>query len=421
MTTDTRNVVVIGAGQAAQSLIETLRKEGYDGAITLIGDETSAPYQRPPLSKKYLLGEMTAERLQLRPTSWYGEQEIDLRHGRAAVRIDPVQRRVDLIDGEGLTYDRLALTTGAAPRRLPAKVGGSLEGVYSVRNLADVDAMKHQFRPGARLLVVGGGYIGLEAAAVAAQKGLDVTLVEAAPRLLARVACAETADYFRRLHERHGVSVRVAEALSRLIPNDDGRVVEAQLGSGETIAVDFAIVGVGVTPNVSLAEAAGLTIDNGIAVDGLCRTSDQRIYSAGDCASFLWQGKQRRLESVQNAIDQGAAAARAMLLGDLGPGEGLEHSYRPEPWFWSDQYDVKLQIAGLGDEATHVVTRPGAREGAQSVWYYKKHDWGENLIAVDAMNDPKAYMTGKRMLAAGQTPASDRVGDAAVDLKELLA
>ncbi|NNU81649.1 FAD-dependent oxidoreductase [Halovulum dunhuangense] len=403
-------IVVVGAGQAGASLAERLRALGHAGDLTLIGAEAHPPYQRPPLSKKYLLGEMALERLFLRPPAFYAEQGITLRLGCRVTGIDRAGKAVLLEGGERLDYDRLALTTGSVPRRLPAAMGGDLPGVFVVRGLSDVDAMAPEFRDGARVLVVGGGYIGLEAAAVAASKGLHVTLIEAAPRILGRVASDATAAYFRDLHRAHGVDLREGVGLVRLLPGADGRVAGAELSDGTTLEVDFAIAGVGIAPDTALAEAAGLAIDNGIAVDANGRTSDPDIFAAGDCTSFPWQGGRLRLESVPNAIEQAEAVAAAMLDPDAPP-------YVAKPWFWSDQYDVKLQIAGLNTGHDRVVTRKGAREGALSVWYFR----GERLLAVDAMNDPRAYMTAKRWIEAGLSPAPDEIAEPARDLKEIAA
>jgi 3-phenylpropionate/trans-cinnamate dioxygenase ferredoxin reductase subunit len=400
-------IVVVGAGQAGLSLVEALRRGGYGGAITLVGAEDAPPYQRPPLSKKYLLGEMDAERLWLKPHDFYMENDVDLILGQPAAAIDRAARTVTLADGRALPYGKLALTLGSTPRMLPAAIGGDLAGVYAVRTLADVDAMEPEFVEGRRVLIVGGGYIGLEAAAVAAAKGLEVTLIEAADRILGRVAAPETADYVRALHRAHGVDIREGVGLSRLV-GEAGRVAAAELADGTRLEIDFVIVGIGIAPCVDLAEAAGLAIDNGIAVDAQGRSSDPAIFSAGDCASFPWRGRRIRLESVQNAIDQAGAAAAAML--------GSDAVYDPTPWFWSDQYDLKLQIAGLNAGYDRTVARPGARAGAQSVWYYK----GAQLLAVDAMNDPRAYMVGKRLLEAGKSPAPEAVSDPGVDLKTLL-
>ena len=398
-------IVVVGAGQAGSSLVAKLRTLGYAGQITLIGEEAAPPYQRPPLSKAYLLGDMALERLFLRPESFYAENGIDLRLSDTAVSIDRADKVV-IAGGEAIPYDQLALTTGSVPRRLPGAIGGELGGVHVVRTLADVDAMAPDCVAGRRVLIVGGGYIGLEAAAVCAKLGLQVTLVEMAPRILQRVACAETADYFRDLHRTHGVDLREGVGLTRL--TGEGHVTGAVLDDGSELPVDMVIVGVGITPATALAEAAGLSIDNGIAVDALGRTSDPAIWAAGDCASFPLGAGRIRLESVPNAIDQAECVAENMLSAGK--------DYVPQPWFWSDQYDVKLQIAGLNTGYDHVVTRPGDKPGSQSVWYYG----GARLLAVDAMNDPRAYMVGKRLIDAGKSPTAAVIADPATELKTLL-
>lgn len=397
-------IVVVGAGQAGAELVSALRAGGHRGALTLIGAEAAPPYQRPPLSKKYLLGEMSAERLWLRPEAFYRDQGVELVLGVEVAEIDRAGRRVLLADGRAFAYDQLALTTGARPRRLPAAIGGDLAGVHVVRTLADVDAMAAAFAPDRRVVIVGGGYIGLEAAAVAIARGLQVCLIEAARRILQRVASPETATYFADLHRARGVDLREGVGLVRL-EGDHGRVARAILADGEAIAADFVVVGIGVVPDDALAAAAGLTLDNGIAVDAFGATSDPAIFASGDCASFPWRGRRIRLESVQNAIDQARATAASML--------GAAVAYDPVPWFWSDQYDVKLQIAGLNAGYDRAVTRPGAREGAQSVWYFG----ADTLLAVDAMNDPRAYMSAKRWLEAGVSPDPARIADPAWDLK----
>jgi len=398
-------IIVIGAGQAGASLTARLRKNGYEGEIVLIGAEQQPPYQRPPLSKAYLLGDMALERLFLRADSYYTDEKIDLRLGAAVTAIDPVAKTVTLGD-EVLDYDQLALTTGSVPRRLPAAIGGDLEGVFTMRDLADADAMAPEVVEGRRALIVGGGYIGLEAAAVAAKSGVKVTLVEMADRILQRVAAPETSDYFRALHTGHGVDIREGVGLDRLV-GTDGRVTGAKLSDGTEIEVDFVVVGVGIVPATALAEAAGLTIDNGIAVDSHGRTSDPAIWAAGDCASFPHDGGRLRLESVPNAIDMADCVADNML--------GADQVYVPKPWFWSDQYDVKLQIAGLNKGYTSVVARKGDGPSA-SFWYYS----GDRLVAVDAMNDPRGYMVGKRLIEAGKSPDPAKVAAPETDLKELM-
>lgn len=401
-------IVIVGAGQAGASLAGRLRGLGYDGPLVMLGEEPHPPYQRPPLSKKYMSGELDIPRLLIRPASWYDEQKIELRLSAAAVEISPGDHSVTLADGTRLGYVKLALTTGAHPRRLPPAMGGDLAGVFTIRNVADVDALAPVMAPGKTVLVVGGGYIGLEAAAVAAAKGLKVILVEMAPRILQRVACPLTADYFRALHGRHGVIIRESAPLLELV-GQDGRLTGALLQDGGAIEAELAVIGIGITPNDALAERAGLAVENGIVVDGACRTSAPDVYAAGDCANFPWRGQRTRLESVQNAVEQAEHAAAAML--------GAEGDYDPVPWFWSDQYDVKLQIAGLNRGYDDAVRRPGRREGSQSVWYFA----GDRLIAVDAMNDALAYAFGKKIIEAGRTIPKDLAGDPSTDLKRWAA
>lgn len=399
-----QHIIVIGAGQAGQSLTTRLRAKGFDGRITLIGEEPNPPYQRPPLSKAYLLGEMDLDRLYLRPRSFYDDQNIELRLGAPVTGIDTSAQTVT-VGGEVLSYDHLALTTGSIPRRLPAAIGGDLQGVYTVRGLADVDAMAPEFTEGARVLIIGGGYIGLEAAAVAAKKGLQVTLVEMADRILGRVASPQTSDFFRALHKEHGVDLREGVGLSRL--TGEGRVSAAELTDGTTLPVDFVIVGVGIAPASALAEAAGIELDNGIKTDAQGRTSAPNVWAAGDCASFPHNGQQMRLESVGNAIDQAELVADNIL--------GAQQDYTPKPWFWSDQYDVHLQIAGLSTGFDQIVTR--AIEGAgTSFWYYREGQ----LIACDAMNDSRAYMVSKRLIESGKNADPAAVANPETDLKALM-
>jgi 3-phenylpropionate/trans-cinnamate dioxygenase ferredoxin reductase subunit len=397
-------IVVIGGGQAGASLVAKLRAEGFEGDITLLCDEPVPPYQRPPLSKAYLLGEMEEARLYLRPESFYMDHRIDLRLNTRAESIDTAAKTVTA-GGKTIPYDHLALTTGSTPRRLPAAIGGDLHGVYTVRTLADVDAMAHQFAEGRRVLIVGGGYIGLEAAAVAAKRGLHVTLVEAAPRILQRVAAPVTSDWFRALHRAHGVDIRESIGLDRLL--GERHVEAARLADGSEIAVDFVIVGIGIAPNAALAQSTGIACEDGILVDDHGRTSAPNVWAAGDCARLPYRGARLRLESVQNAIDQAEAVARNIL--------GADEPYVPQPWFWSDQYDVHLQIAGLNLGWDNIVVRPGEGDSV-SHWYYA----GDTLLAVDAMNDSRAYMVGKRLLEGGRSPAKAEIADPATNLKALL-
>lgn len=409
-------IVIIGAGQAAQALIESLRKRGFDGPITLVGEEPSPPYQRPPLTKAYLLGEISVERLAYKPMRFYEEAGVETRFAVRAMAVDREEKTVTLGDGLRLPYDKLVLATGARPRRLPEAIGGALPGVFVARDLADADALAAELRPGRRLLVIGGGYIGLEAAAVATKLGLEVKLAEREGRILSRVACAETADYFRTLHNGAGVEILEGASVTRIVPGRDGRAEAAELEEGGRIEFDVCLVGVGVAPQDGIAVEAGLAAQDGVLVDPSCRSSDPDVLAIGDCARFPYRGASIRLESVQNAIDQAEAAAAALT--------GVEASYDPVPWFWSDQYDVKLQIAGLGrygDVAQdRVVTRPGAREGAQSHWYFSDEVAGPRLLAVDAMNDPRAFMQGRRWLEAGLSPDPLDLADPANDLKSLV-
>ena len=400
-----QHFVVIGAGQAGSSLVAKLRSEGFDGKITLIGGEPEPPYQRPPLSKGYLLGEMPKERLFLRPESFYADQNIDLLLNTRATSVDRDARVVVLEDGMTIAYDALALTTGSHPRTLPAAIGGALDGVLTVRDLRDADAMGPYFTEGKKALIIGGGYIGLEAAAVAAKLGVQATLVEMADRILQRVAAPQTSDFFRALHGDKGVNIFEGVGLDHLI--GDEHVTGAKLTDGTVLDIDFAIVGVGINPATILAESAGIEIDNGIKTDEHACTSDPMIWAAGDCASSLFNGQRIRIESVGNAIDQAEVAAKNMM------GQGV--TYEPKPWFWSDQYDCKLQIAGLNIGYTDVVVRMGDG-GSLSHWYYRD----DELIAVDAMNDPRNYMVGKRLIEGGRSPDKATIADPETDMKALL-
>ncbi|AWM23796.1 FAD-dependent pyridine nucleotide-disulfide oxidoreductase [Sinorhizobium fredii USDA 205] len=400
-------LVVIGGGQAAFALVAKLRALQDTRPITVIAAEACLPYQRPPLSKKYLLREMSLDRLLYRPEAWYAEHGIDIRLSTTVTRVDRRASEVTLSDGSRLAYETLAFATGATPRRLPASIGGDLEGVYVVRDFRDADRLAEEMKPGRRVLVIGGGYIGLEAAAVARSCGLEVTVIEMADRILQRVASAATSAIVREIHRSHGVDIRERMGLHRLI-GEGGQVTAAELSDGSVIPLDVVIVGIGVAANDALAHDAGLETSNGILVDSHGRTSDPAIFAIGDCAVLPWQGMRIRLESVQNAVDQAEAIA-AILAGGSAP-------YDPNPWFWSDQYDVKLQIAGFGLGHDETLVRPGQREGSVSVWYFRQG----KLIAVDAINDAKAYVTGKKLLEAGATPDPALLADPQVDLKSLL-
>ncbi len=395
-------IVCVGAGQAAASLAAKLRAAGHDGQITLIGSEPRPPYQRPPLSKAYLLGEMSLERLALRASEWWNENAITLRLNTTVTAIDTGDRSLALSDGSRLDYTELVLCTGATPRRLPAVIGGDLGNVFTVRNLADVDAMAPLFETGKRLVVVGGGYIGLEAAAVARKLGLDVTLIEAAPRILGRVACEQTADAIRALHQRHGVEIIEGTGLDHLTGTQI--VTGVELEDGRAFPADFVIVGIGVTPDEDLARAAGIHCENGIATDLRGATSAPHVWAAGDCASFPMGEGRVRLESVGNAIDMGELVAGNML--------GAGRDYIPKPWFWSDQFDTKLQIAGLDTGHDRIVTR---HDEGGSFWYFRQG----RLIAVDALSDARAYMVGKRLIE-GHKPVTPEQVETAPALKALM-
>ncbi len=402
------HIVIVGAGQAGAAAAAKLRSLGFDGDITLIGAELAPPYQRPPLSKAYLMGEMEEERLWLRSPEFYAEAKIDLMLGTGVSAIDTVTRTVT-VGTVVLAYDELILTTGSTPRRLPAEIGGALEGVYTVRTLADVDAMRAEFVAGAKLIIIGGGYIGLEAASVGRKLGLEVTVIEMAPRILQRVASPETSAFFRTLHQDHGATILEETGLDRIL--GDSHVIGVRLKDSRELPADFVIVGVGIVPNAQEAGAAGIVLDNGIKTDMQGRTSAPHVWAAGDCASFPLMGAQMRIESVGNAIDQAE-----MVAGNI---MGAAQDYVPAPWFWSDQYACKLQIAGLNIGYDRIVTRgpvDGSAGGAISFWYYK----GDKLLSVDAMNDSRAYMVGKRLIESGKTPDPAKIADLDTDMKALL-
>ncbi len=400
-----RQVVVVGGGQAGFSVASRLRDIGFDGHLTMICREPELPYQRPPLSKKYLLGEMERSRLHFRPATYFDEREINLYLGESCRGIDTDARRV-LLDGDIIPYDDLVLATGSIPRKLPAVIGGNLGGVHTVRSVADVDALRPELVNGSRVLVVGGGYIGLEAASASASLCEQVVVAEAEDRILKRVAATSTSEFVCNVHKRHGVDVLEGMKIERLVGN--GKVSGAVLNNGEEASFDVVIVGVGITPATDLAETAGLRIENGIWTDAKGRASAPNVWAAGDCTSFPWKSGRIRLESVQNAIDQAECVAENII--------GADKSYCPTPWFWSDQYDTKLQIAGLNTGYDQVVARGGG-EDAISFWYF---DADQEFLAVDALNDPRSYMVGKRLLEMGKRVSPSDVANTQVNLKSLL-
>ena len=397
-------IVIIGAGQAGAQAIATLRAEGFTGSLTLIGDEGFLPYQRPPLSKAYLAGDFARERLFLKPDAFYAEAACDLRLSVAATAIDRQTKTVRLSDGLQLPYDRLLLTTGARVRKLPIP-GAGLPGVYYLRGIADVDALRQHFRTGARLAVVGGGYIGLEVAAVASKHGLKVTVIEAADRVLVRAASPQISAFYEKIHRANGVAFVLGAMAERFEGDAHAAGVSTNLGRVEA---DFILAGIGIVPNCELAAAAGLACDNGIVVDEYGVTSDPDIFAAGDCTNHPgFAGVRVRLESVQNAIDQAKHAALAMV--------GKPSAYREVPWFWSDQYDLKLQIAGLAQPNDTRVLRGNPDSCKFSVFHLRDGV----VAAVEAVNAAPDYIVGRRLIAARARIAPERLADISVPAKSL--
>lgn len=399
--------LVIGGSHAALALAAELRKLSAEAEVTIVSADPELPYQRPPLSKAYMSNKVTFEQILLRPADWYEANHIVLRNGLRVEAIDRERKTAALSNGESLAYDHLVFATGARPRRLPAAIGGTLPNVFVMRDLADAHALMARMQEGARLVVIGGGYIGLEAASEAAKKGVAVTVIEAADRILKRVASAETADDVRSLHHAHGVRIFENASLVKIVEKD-GQASGVELSDGSVIAADFVITGIGVNPDTALAEACGLVVQNGIVVDQHLRTADPAIMAIGDCVSFPYKGLMIRLESVQNANDMGIVAAQNIMHGNV--------EYRPVPWFWSDQFELKLQIAGLNLGFDHVITRPGAREGAKSHFYFRC----DEFLAADCLNDGATYMIARRLLEGGKTLTRAQVEDHSLSLKSLL-
>lgn len=399
--------VIIGAGQAGAQAAASLRQAGFAGEIVMFGAEAAHPYQRPPLSKAYLQGEFARERLELRPSAFYERERIELRLGVGIAAIDRAAKAVVTQGGDVLHFDSLLIATGAPPRRL-AVDGADLPGVHYLRTIADSDALQPELLK-RRLVIVGAGYIGLEVAASARKAGANVIVLEAADRVLPRVAGLEIAAFIASLHRASGVDLRLGAALDRF---DGGEKLEAAvLRSGEKIPCDAALICVGASPATALAEAAQLRIDNGVWTDAYARTSDPSIFAAGDCASHpspLYQ-RRLRLESVPNAIEQAKIAGANMAGGNA--------AYDAVPWFWSDQYDVKLQTAGVSDGADQAAVRGDPAAKKFSVWYFR----AGRLLAVDAVNDPAAFVISKRLIAAKATPDPKMLADPAIDLKSLVS
>jgi 3-phenylpropionate/trans-cinnamate dioxygenase ferredoxin reductase subunit len=401
----TDTIVVVGASHAAVQAIDTLHREGHQGPIVLIGEEPEPPYNRPPLSKKYFTGELARDRLQLRSAQFYQQAGLAVRLGVRATAIDRTARRVRLSDGSEVAWDKLLLCVGSRARRLDVP-GAELPGIYYLRTMADVDAIRTSLAGARRLVVVGAGYIGLEAAASARHLGLEVDVLEAADRPMQRVVCPPLSEFYRSRHEREGVQIHCNVAVSSFAGDD--RVRGVVCGEREFPA-DVVIVGVGIAPEMTLAAAAGLKCENGIWVDESCRTSDPHVYAAGDCTNHpsIHYGRRVRLESVDNAVEQGRVAAASLC------GKDARHDH--VPWFWSDQYDVKLQIAGLSQGHDRIVVRGEPASGHFAIYYLLQ---GE-LIAVDAVNSPKDFMSGRRWIAERRHPDVTKLADMSVELKTM--
>ena len=400
-------VVIIGGGQAAAQTIASLRQNGYSAAITLIGEETDLPYQRPPLSKAYLKGEMSRERLYFRPQTWYDDQEISLRLGVRVQALDTANKSVSLPNGEALSFDKLVLATGSRPRILPLS-GAGLEGVHYLRGIADIDSLSPKMTAGAKLVIIGAGYIGLEAAAVASQLGLDVTIIEMADRILARVTGPDLSTYFQDLHRRHGVNIRTQTASAEILGTND-KVQALKLADGEVLPADIILIGIGVLPNQELAEAGGIICENGIKVDADARTAHPDVFAAGDCTQrpLLPYGGHGRLESVHNALEQGKAVAAA-ITGKPRPKQDC-------PWFWSDQYDTKLQIAGLSTGYDTIVARGDTSTDKFALYYFKD---GIH-IATDAVNSAPDFLMSKRMILAQAKPDLEALKDTSIPIQTI--
>lgn len=381
----TAPIIVVGAGQAGVRAADTLRKLGYDGPVALIGEEPHPPYQRPPLSKKFLLGQMDEQQLWLQGDGFFIQNEIELLVGGQVGVIEPRDKRVVLTDGMERPYHKLILATGSHARPLPVP-GGDLKGVYTLRSISDVKALREAVAGAGRIAIIGGGYIGLEVAAIMREQGKDVLVLEGEERLLKRVMSPVMAEFFLKLHRGHGVDVRLGEKVVRLL--GETHVTGVELDHGEQLAADLVLVAVGGRAADELAVAAGLLCQDGIIVDEHAQAAPD-IYACGDCARFPSRryGRMVRLESVQNANDQARTVAQAIA--------GTPEVYDPIPWFWSDQYDVKLQIAGLSQDYDRYTTEGDPESGSFSVSYFK----GERLLAVDAVNAPRAHMLARRALA----------------------
>jgi 3-phenylpropionate/trans-cinnamate dioxygenase ferredoxin reductase subunit len=402
----TEHCIIIGASHAAAQLISSLRQEGWEGKISLIGDEPYLPYHRPPLSKAFFVGEKTEDELLIRAAGFYDKYKVDLLLGSRVTKIDRDAKKITLENGAEISYTKLALTTGARVRKIPF-TGCELPGVFYMRDLNDVK-QTHEFTGrGKSAVIIGGGYIGLETAASLRKIGMSVTVIEAMSRVLQRVTAPEVSAFYTRIHTEEGVDIRTEAGVDAIV--GDKHVEGVRLADGNTVHADLVIIGVGVIPNIELAEAAGLTIDNGIAVDEFATTNDADIVAAGDCTNHYNPIYQRklRLESVQNATDQAKIAAKSIC--------GKPEAYSALPWFWSDQYDLKLQIAGLSQGFDKVIIRGDSEQSRSFAAFYFCEG---RFIAVDAINRPKEFMMSKRALTAGQNVDPLKLPDDSIDIKD---
>jgi 3-phenylpropionate/trans-cinnamate dioxygenase ferredoxin reductase subunit len=398
-------IVVAGAGQAAAQLVDSLRREGFGGPLVVVGEEPYLPYQRPPLSKKFLAGELDLERLFIRPASFYQQTRAEMRTGVRVTVIDRSRKTVTLSDGGKLEYAKLVLAIGSQVRRIRVP-GADLDGVYYLRAIEDVHRLRAAGQPGKRLVVVGAGYIGLEVAATCRHLGVDVTVVEALDRVMSRVVAPVVSQFFAAQHAAHGVRILCGAGVKALEGN--GRVETVVLADGGRLPADFVVVGIGIQPVTDIAQDCGLTCDNGIVADAHCRTSDPDIFTFGDCASFQSEryGRRVRLESVDNAFEHAKTAA-AMLVGKTVTHDKV-------PWFWSDQYDLKLLIVGLADGHDEVVLRGDPTTKSFSVCYLK----GGELLALDAINHAKDYMAARKLIAERIKLDPAKLADSTVALKD---
>jgi 3-phenylpropionate/trans-cinnamate dioxygenase ferredoxin reductase subunit len=402
-----RTCLIVGAGQAGAQAAISLRQLGYDGALTLLGEEPLLPYQRPPLSKQFLAGKSGAEALLLRDADYYRKRGIEVFTGCRAVGIDRAARQLRLADGRSLTYDRLLLATGGRARRLDGMPGAGLQGVHALRTVADVAGLRDALRPGLRAALVGGGYIGLETAAVLRGLGCEVCVLEAQPRLLSRAAPAVVSEFLHGVHRAHGVRIELGAGITAL--RGAGRVEAVSLADGRTIPADLVVAGIGLLPNSELAAAAGLDCDGGILVDAACRSSDPSIYAAGDVAvqAEAGGGRRLRIESVENAVWQGKAAASAML--------GLPVAARETPWFWSDQYQHKLQIAGIPEPQDRALLRGDPGSGHFGVFHLREG----RITAACLVNQPAEFVAARALIAERLPLCESALADSSLPLRRL--